>query len=41
MRKCLVIVVILIMAVGTLAAQSKKSGSCDRACLERLEFPPP
>ena len=34
MRKCLVIVVVLILAVGTLAAQSKKSGSCDRACLE-------
>ena len=34
MRKCLVLVIMVILVVVTLAAQSKKPGSCDRACLE-------
>ena len=34
MRKCLVIVIIVVLVVGALAAPSQKSGSCDRACLE-------
>jgi len=36
MRKFLAIVILLALAAGITAAQDKKSGSCDRACLEGM-----